>query len=315
MSSQAPLSVRNSTPPAPDANAVLVPLSPPLAWIDLSTSDTIKVITSVLDHSSHNWSEWSMNFKDYLLSKHAWVYILGLATHPIEAVNPASADLWDANNEAIVAIMCDHCSLEEKLFLEGQTNAFCAWKILHDCHEQIGPVAQITLIQKLLQLCYCTIEQFVKVSLEITEVVCCIYAMGIPISDMFTLIMMMNALSDKLLHMWDHIAHIIVCSSGSDSYMPLMVHTCLKMEQQIADLKYTSSGTFALIATSIPKPVSGWASHTICVSSVGSQDTSNVVPTLNVPLNIVLATYGRSASVKAVAVLVNVRLYCRSVTA
>ena len=265
MSSQAPPSVRDSTPPVPAIGAIAPVQSALLVRIDLSASDAIKVVTSVLDRGSHNWSEWSINFKDYLLSKHAWAYVLGLVTCPIEAVDPASVDLWDANNEAIIAIMHGRCSLEEKLFLEGQTNAFHTWKILRDRHEQISPVAQITLIQKLLQLRYRKTERFAKVSLEITEAVRRIYAMGMPTSDTFTLIMMMNALSDELPHVRDHIADAIVHSSTSDPYTPLMAHTRLDMEQQLADSKSTSSGTFVLAATSIPKPTTGHAALTCAV--------------------------------------------------
>ena len=144
-------SVRGAAPPSsatPDASPV------PITKVDLSASDAVKVVTSVLDCRSHNWSKWSVNFKDYLLSKHAWAYILGSLIRPAEAMDPHGADLWDANTEVIIAIMYGHCSLEEKIFLEGQTDAYRAWKILCDRHEQIGPIAQITLIQKLLQLRY-----------------------------------------------------------------------------------------------------------------------------------------------------------------
>ena len=239
-------SIRGATPPS-SAAPVASPV--PITKVNLSASDAIKVVTSVLDHGSHNWSEWSINFKDYLLSKHTWAYILGSLVHPAEAVGPHGADLWDANNEAIVTIMRGCCSLEEKIFLEGQTNAYRAWKILRDRHEQIGLITQITLIQKLLQLRYRKTERFAKVSLEITEAVCCIYAIGMPTSETFTLMMMMNALSDELPHIRDQIADAIVHSSVSDPYTPLMAYTQLEMEQQIVDSRSPSSGTFALTAT------------------------------------------------------------------
>ena len=155
-----PLSSVGGASPPSSATPVASPV--PITKVDLSASDAVKVVTSVLDCGSHNWSEWSVNFKDYLLSKHAWAYILGSLIRPVEAVDPHGADLWDANNEAIIVIMHGCCSLEEKIFLEGQTNAYHAWKILCDWHEQIGPIAQITLIQKLLQPCYHKTERFVN---------------------------------------------------------------------------------------------------------------------------------------------------------
>ena len=75
----------------------------------------------------------------------------------------------------------------------------------------------------------------------------------------------MNALSDELPHVRDHITDAIVRSSASDPYTPLMAHTQLKMEQQLADSKSTSSGTFVLAATSIPKPTTGCAALTCAV--------------------------------------------------
>jgi hypothetical protein len=101
----------------------------------------VKVITSTLEHGTNNWSQWHVNFlKDYLLSKHAWAYILSTIIHPVEADDPASATMWDTNNKAIIAIMRGYCTLEEKLFLKGQTNTFHAWRVLHEQHEQIGSI-------------------------------------------------------------------------------------------------------------------------------------------------------------------------------
>ena len=148
-----------------------------ISRIDLSASNAIKVVTTSLNRGSNNWSEWSVNFKDYLLSKHAWPYILGTVARPLEAVDPLGVVLWDANNEAIVAIMHSHCSLEEKLFLEGYSNASHAWTTLCERHEQIGPITQVTLICQLLQLCYRKSECFSMRSVNITESVWRIYSM------------------------------------------------------------------------------------------------------------------------------------------
>ena len=145
--------------------------------------------------------------------------------------------------------MRGRCSLEEKLFLEGQTNAFRAWKILHEWHEQIGPIAQINHIQKLLQLHYHKSERFVKTSLEISETVRHIYAMGMPTSETFSLIMMMNAMGNELPHVQDQIANVIVRSTPSNPYTPTMVHARLEMEQQLVNSKSLSSNHLALAAS------------------------------------------------------------------
>lgn len=125
-----------------------------IAQINLSTTDAIKVVTSALDCGSNNWPKWSVNFKDYLLSKHAWPYVLGTINQPMETADSLSAAIWDVNNKAIVVTMHGHCTLKEKLFLIGQTNTFQVWNMLHEHHKQISLVAQINVIQKLLQACY-----------------------------------------------------------------------------------------------------------------------------------------------------------------
>ena len=68
-----------------------------------------------------------------------------------------------------------------------------------------------------------------KTSLEISEMVRHIYAMGMPISETFSLIMMMNAMVDKLPYVQDQIADAIMHSTPSDPYTLIMVHACLEM--------------------------------------------------------------------------------------
>ena len=247
-----PVVTATNPTPAPPVSVATIPTTPPISCIDLSASNAIKVVTSTLDRGSNNWSEWSVNFKDYLLSKHAWAYIPSAVTRPVEADDPVGVALWDANNEAIVAIMRGRCSLEEKLFLEGQTNAFRAWKILHK--RQIGPIAQINHIQKLLQLRYRKSERFAKTSLEVSETVRHIYAMGMPTSETFSLIMMMNAMGNELPHVRDQIADAIVHSTPSNPYMPTMVHVRLEMEQQLVNSKSLSSNHLALAASAKSAP-------------------------------------------------------------
>jgi len=198
----------------------------------------------------------------------------GTIVHPLEAVDPLGVALWDANNEAIVTIMRSCCSLEEKLFLKGYSNTSHAWTTLREHHEQIGPITQVTLIRQLLQLHYRKSEHFSTTSVNITESVQCIYAMGMPTANTFTLIMMMNAMDNELPHVRDHIMDTIIHSTASDPYTPPMALSHLVMEQQLVDSKSSASPTLALAASTTPTlrttktcTVCGKPRHTKCCTN------------------------------------------------
>jgi hypothetical protein len=122
------------------------------------------------------------------------------------------------------------------------------WKVLREQNEQIRSITQITHIQKLLQLHYWKSECFTKTNLEISETVHHIYAMDMPTANTFSLIMIMNAMTDNLPHVWDHITNVIVHSTTSNPYTPLMVHARLEMEQHLADSKSFLNPPLALTA-------------------------------------------------------------------
>ena len=101
--------------------------------------------------------------------------------------------------------------------------------------------------------------------------------MEMPTSKTFTLMMMMNTLSDKLPHVRDQIADAIVHSSVSDPYTPLMAYTRLEMEQQIMDSRPHPLG----LSPSWPPlhPNRHLVVQHLLVSYVGSRDISNVAST------------------------------------
>ncbi|KAG2147389.1 uncharacterized protein EDB93DRAFT_1048794, partial [Suillus bovinus] len=160
-------------------------------------------------------------------------YILGLIPHPNPVTDPSSASHWDLNNLCIIAVLRTHSSPEEQEFLCPHTNTYLAWGALRSCHEKIGPIAQILMIQQALTMCYHRSEHLSTTRTEISDMVRCIYAIGIPKEDDFTTIIMLNAMSDKLPHVRNHIADALSTSTSAATYGPANIRSCLDMEQQL----------------------------------------------------------------------------------
>jgi hypothetical protein len=136
---------------------------------DVPYTDLEKI--EVLDHSQNNWNVWSDHMQNYLLLKHRGGYILGLVTCPDLLVNPISAGHWDFNNLCIIAALCTCSTAEENEFLCGHTNAYLALSALKSCHEQVGPITQILLIQQALAVHYHHSEHLSTTSTQLGDLI------------------------------------------------------------------------------------------------------------------------------------------------
>jgi hypothetical protein len=166
--------------------------------ITLSQTDLDKI--EMLDHSKNNWGVWSDRMQNYLLLKHRGGYILGLVTRPDPSLDPVSTGHWDLNNLCIMAALRTHSSSEENEFLRGHTNTYLAWNALKTCHEKVGPIAQILLIQQTLAVRYRRSERLSSTSTQLSDLIRRIYAIGIPKEEDFLTIMMLNAMAEDLPH-------------------------------------------------------------------------------------------------------------------
>ncbi|KAG2111903.1 uncharacterized protein F5147DRAFT_572896, partial [Suillus discolor] len=171
--------------------------------------------------------------QNYLLLKHGGGYILGLVTCPDPSLDPSSAGHWDLNNLCIVAAMRTRSSFEENEFLRGFTNTYLAWDALKSCHEKVGPIAQILLIQQALAVKYIRSERLSTTSTTLHDLVCRIYAIGVPKEDNFLTIMMLNAMAEDLPHVRNHIADALATSMSSNPYGPSNIRSRLDVEQQL----------------------------------------------------------------------------------
>jgi hypothetical protein len=187
--------------------------------------------------------------QNYLLLKHGGGYILGLVTCPDPSLDPVGAGHWDLNNLCIITALCMRSTSKENEFLHAHTNAYLAWNALKARHEQVGPIAQILLIQQALAVRYHWSERLSTTSTQLGELVRRIYAIGIPKEDNFLTIMMLNAMAEDLPHVRNHIADALATSTSTTTYGPMNVCSHLDVEQQIIDTEQSKGRDVALAAT------------------------------------------------------------------
>ncbi|KAG2155313.1 uncharacterized protein EDB93DRAFT_1080542, partial [Suillus bovinus] len=171
--------------------------------------------------------------QNYLLLKHGGGYILGLVTHPDPSIDPVSAGHWDLNNLCIIAALRTHSSAKENEFLRNYTNTYLAWNTLKSHHEKVSPITQILLIQQAISVQYCHSKHLSTTSTQLSDLVRCIYAIGILKEEDFLTIMMLNAMAEDLPHIRNHIADAITTSTSAAPYGPSNIHSHLDVEQQI----------------------------------------------------------------------------------
>ncbi|KAG2357524.1 hypothetical protein BDR07DRAFT_1490619 [Suillus spraguei] len=219
-----------------------------ISAVTLSQTDLEKI--KVLDRSKNNWSIWSDKMQNYLLLKHGGAYILDITTCPNPILDPTGASLFDLNNLCIIAALRTHLSVEEQEFLRGHSNVHTAWEALKSCHEQVGPIAQILLIQQALSLCYRRHERLAGISTQLSALVRRIYTISLPAKDDFLVIIMLNTMSDELPHICNHVADTITISASTKAYGPSHIRSHLDVEQQLIDTESAkSSPDVVLVAT------------------------------------------------------------------
>ncbi|KAG2740703.1 hypothetical protein P692DRAFT_20752727 [Suillus brevipes Sb2] len=216
--------------------------------ITLSQTDLEKI--EILDRSQNNWGVWSDKLQNYLLLKHGGGYLLGVITRPDPVTDFAGAGTWDLNNLCVIAALRTRSSSEEQEFLRPFTNAFSAWTALKARHEKVGPIAQILLIQQALAVHYRRTERLSVTSTQLSDVVRRIYAIRLPKEDDFLTIMMLNAMTDDLPHVRNHIADALATSTSTSPYGHTNIRSRLDVEQQLLDSeKLKSSSEVAMVAS------------------------------------------------------------------
>lgn len=144
-----------------------------IAAITLSHTNLEKI--ELLDSGQNNWGTWSAKIHNYLLLKHGGGYLLSVITRPDNVLDPTSATTWDLNNLCIVAALSTRSCIEDQDFLLPFTDAHATWTALKSRHKQVGPIAQILLIQQAFTLHYRHSERFALTSTQLTDLARCIF--------------------------------------------------------------------------------------------------------------------------------------------
>jgi hypothetical protein len=206
--------------------------------ITLSQTDFEKI--EVLDQSKNNWNIWSNELQNYLLLKHGGGYLLGIIQQPDGLADPTGASVWDLNNLCIIIALHTHSSTEEQDFLCTNTNAHFAWMALKSCHKNVGPIAQIILIQQSLIIKYKCTECLSTTSTHLSNLVHHIYAISLLKEEDFLTILMLKTMSEDLPHVCNHIADSLAISTSSAPYRPPNIRAHLNVKQQLIDSKKSS---------------------------------------------------------------------------
>ncbi|KAG0698737.1 hypothetical protein DFH29DRAFT_770624, partial [Suillus ampliporus] len=157
----------------------------------------------------------------------------GIIQRPDPLVDPTGASVWDLNNLCIIVALRTRSSSEEQDFLCAFTDAHLAWLALKSRHEKVGPIAQIILIQQGLTIKYKHTKHLSTTSTQLSDLVHRIYAIGLPKEEDFLTILMLNAMSEDLPHVWNHIADSLAISTLTTPYGPSNIRARLDVEQQL----------------------------------------------------------------------------------
>ncbi|KAG0703517.1 hypothetical protein DFH29DRAFT_774043, partial [Suillus ampliporus] len=128
---------------------------------------------------------------------------------PDSLTDPTSVGTWDLNNLCIITALHTCSTPEEGEFLCVFTNAHLAWNMLKVCHEKVGLIAQILLIQQVLATCFHHSEHLSTTSTQLSNLIWCICVIDLPKKVKFFTIMMLNDMTNDLLHIHNHIAGTI----------------------------------------------------------------------------------------------------------
>ncbi|KZT25616.1 hypothetical protein NEOLEDRAFT_1064978, partial [Neolentinus lepideus HHB14362 ss-1] len=181
-------------------------------------------------------------------------YIDGHIQQPDCATDLVSYNNWISNNESILNLVSLCIAPEEHHFLKGLTTAHGTWEALHTHHEQQGPLAQITLIEKAFSTAYSCEEHSAVTSHCLTKIVECIWAIRISMKDMFLLIAMLNSLH-KFPGICNPIATTLAKANTIHPFSSDTICEHLDYEQKILDCEVTAAPTQAPFALAMQSSV------------------------------------------------------------
>ena len=116
-------------------------------------------------------------------------------------------------DNAILACFRLRVAEGEQEELKKAMSAKGTWDALTKRYEKQGAMAQILLIQEAFALHYMKTKPLSATSLQLSQLLSCIYAIGIPLQDMFLCIIMLNALTGEFANICDHVATTMASST------------------------------------------------------------------------------------------------------
>ena len=231
-----------------------------------------------LDKELSNWVAWKQAMFQHMGTSRLIRYTKPNAKTfcPSQTLDPVGYDNWIQNDKCACAYIHSAISANEHLAL-GQApieDAAALWKMLETCHQDDGPVTQVSLIREAMGLC-ATADDFTTAPKDIIRIMECVFSMGPISNNIYTNFIILHSFSD-LQDMQFSIQDQLKMASKEDPATPLTVLNYLREKQKIID-----SNSSARNATSIALAAHSHHKHNKSNSSLlctGCGGTTHTLP-------------------------------------
>ncbi|KDQ11575.1 hypothetical protein BOTBODRAFT_71694, partial [Botryobasidium botryosum FD-172 SS1] len=160
-------------------------------------------------------------------------YICGKVACPDDTTDPRGARNWRSNNRAVLALLANRCSYEDRNIIQEKEIAKEAWDALVARHENLGPGRQALLIRESLNIRYNDSEPYSKTTARIAGLASQIFAAGPPTEDAFLSALMLYAMGRALGHLQGEIATLMDASTVENPYTSSDIYNRLRLAEQL----------------------------------------------------------------------------------
>lgn len=196
------------------ATTSTVPTCVPPSITVISIPSFTMVGTDLLNKSLANWHPWKCQTTQHLMLCGLFEYLDGTIQQPNASTEVKAHQNWKMKDNAILAYFRLRVAEGEQEELKKAMSAKGTWGALTKRHEKQGAMAQILLIQEAFALHYIKTKPLSATSLQLSQLLSCIYAIGIPLQDMFLCIIMLNALIGEFANICDHVVTTMASSTN-----------------------------------------------------------------------------------------------------
>lgn len=166
-----------------------------------------------LDQSKANYTAWASNCEDALTLVGLWKYTQGKVPCPDATADPSQHKIWMDNDAFAKACIRTRLTSSEKEYIRECKTSQDIWSTLEKRHRKEGQVTQMSLLQEALHIQFSRTEDLNKTSATIRDLSKHIFEIGFPDVDAFTVILLLNAMSNEFIHIRDSLDTLLSCGT------------------------------------------------------------------------------------------------------